>query len=404
MNEGQSEAAAPVAARADEEPPPETEVRRLLAQLYDPNIRFPDRPVFVADLEAFEMPDGLGFQFRGLEAPVIVRGQSAGAVIRHLQDCLNGRMTREEVIRAGPPAVPPAAFLRALLLLHSKGLLVSADAERPRPAQALDAATLNRQLLYWGRHLGITRAAGSAAEIEQRLERARLIVLAGGIFGAVTCDLLSRSGFRSLSVLAWNDDGALERSIRLAPERPAEFFRLPTTALDPALHLLSRWLEGADLLVTATSDAPAILFSGINDLALQRSTPWLYGNADGPALDIGPLVQPYETGCFACLELRRRSARDFAFENEFHEQRLGEERDAAERVLIGEAVWPATLGASMLAGEACRLITGLAPPTLTDTMLHVLPVTGTMERNRFTRVPRCPACFRGAIAAVEVVC
>ncbi|MGH7102642.1 MAG: TOMM precursor leader peptide-binding protein [Acetobacteraceae bacterium] len=408
MSATRSEASGPASGagggQAAETPTADRELKRLLGQLFDPNIGFPDRPVFVQDLDAFEMPDGLGFQFRGLEAPIILRGESAGAVVAHLRAALDGRLTREEVVRAGPPSVPATAFVRALLLLHSKGLLVAADPPPSRPAVSLDGATLSRQLLYWGRHLGITRSAGSAPEIERRLEMARLILIGGGMFGAATCDLLGRSGFRHLEVLGWNDDGAIEQSVGLSPQGPIGFRRMPTTAIDPALKLLRDWIGSADLLVTATTDAPARLFEGINELALMAARPWLYGNADGSALDIGPLVLPYETGCFACLDLRRKSAREFAFENEFHEERLATERDAARRVLAGEAVWPASLGASLLVGEACRLITGLAPPTLTDTMLQVLPVTGTMEWNRFNRVPRCPACYRGAIPAAEVAC
>ncbi|MGH7071675.1 MAG: TOMM precursor leader peptide-binding protein [Acetobacteraceae bacterium] len=390
--------------RAADGPPADRELRRLLGQLFDLNMHFPDRPVFVTDLEAFEMPDGLGFQFRGLEAPVILRGESAGAVVAHLRQSLDGHLTREQLVRAGPLGVPTTTFVRALLLLHSKGLLVSADAGQVPPSRSLDGATLSRQLLYWGRHLGITRSAGSAGEVERRLEMARLILVGGGMFGAATCDLLGRSGFLHLEVMGWNDDGALERSVGLSPQRPVGFQRMPTTAPDPALKLLREWIESADLLITATTDAPARLFEGINDLALKARKPWLYGNADGSALDIGPLVVPYETGCFTCLDLRRKSACEFGFENEFHEERLASEREASKRVLAGEAVWPASLGASLLTGEVCRLITGLAPPTLADTMLHVLPVAGTMEWNRFARVPRCPACYRGAIPAMEIAC
>ncbi len=140
----------------------------------------------------------------------------------------------------------------------------------------------------------------------------------------------------------------------------------------------------------------------VNDLCLLKRTPCLYGNSDGSALDIGPLVQPFETGCFACLELRRRSARELAFESAFYEERLAIEHAATERMFVGEAIWPDTLGASLIVGEACRFITGIAPPQLTEKMLRVLPVSGTMEENRFSRVPRCPACYRGVIPAAEL--
>jgi bacteriocin biosynthesis cyclodehydratase domain-containing protein len=194
----------------------------------------------------------------------------------------------------------------------------------------------------------------------------------------------------------------MERNFANSPAAPIAFHGLTTTAVDPALDVLRDWCDGADLIVTATCDAPSALFRGVNDVSLRARVPWLYGNADASAIDIGPLVQPYESACYACLEVRRRSAQEFPIENELYADRLAGERDAGERVLTGEAVWPATLAASMLVGETFRVISGLAAATLIDTVLRVLPVSGTIEANRVSRVPRCPSCFRGEIPAADI--
>jgi bacteriocin biosynthesis cyclodehydratase domain-containing protein len=381
------------------------ELRGLLGQLFDPNLRFPERPVFLPDLDIFEMPDGLGFQFRGTEAPVLLRGGRVASVVQYLRSCLDGVYTLERLLRGAPSDVSPTALVRTLLLLHSKGVLAAAEAApvpSPTAPSTIDCDTRSRQLLYWGRHLAITRSASSSKEVERRLARARLVVVGTGVFGAVTSDLLGRSGFHQLKVLAWNDDGLMEQSAGKAPVALADFHRLATTAVDPALLLLRDWCDGADLLVTATCDAPGALFRNVNDLLIRSGTPGLFGNTDGSAIDIGPLVQPYETACYACLELRRQSAQEFPIESQLYEDRLAAERDASERVLVGEAIWPATLAASLLVGEACRFVTGLAPATLANTVLRVLPASGTMEQNHITRVPRCPACFRGEIPAAEI--
>ncbi len=380
----------------------DAELRRLLGQLFDSNIRFPNRPIFVPDLDIFEMPDGLGFQFRGTEAPVLLRGQAAAAVIQYLRNCLDGRTTIEELALQPPPGISHGVYVRTLLLLHNKGLLTSETGERQPEPPIGDEGTLNRQLLYWGRHLGITRSADSSSEVQRRIETAQLIVIGAGGLGAVTCDLLARTGVRRIQAVAWNDDGIMQRAAELSPAPFADFRQLPTTSLDSLLLTLRAWLDDADLVITATRDAPTALFEAVNDLCLLKRTPCLYGNSDGSALDIGPLVQPFETGCFACLELRRRSARELAFESAFYEERLAIEHAATERMFVGEAIWPDTLGASLIVGEACRFITGIAPPQLTEKMLRVLPVSGTMEENRFSRVPRCPACYRGVIPAAEL--
>jgi bacteriocin biosynthesis cyclodehydratase domain-containing protein len=373
------------------------ELQVLLAQLRDPNLRFPARPAFVADLDVFEMPDGLGFQFRGAETPVILRGRTVAPVVGFLEETLDGTMTLDTLLHACPPEIGAVTLVRSLLLLHGKGLLTDAAAA-PSSAVAGDE-TQRRQLLYWGRHLDLTRSASSSGEIERRLSTAEVVVVGTGIFGSVTADLLARSGCARLRLLALDDDGFLQAAMAGTPSPPLEVVRLETTAVDSALDALRVWIDDADLLVTATCDAPNALFRGINSLSLQRRRRWLHGNSDGSTIDLGPLVQPFESACYACLELRRRSAEGFAIENELYQARLAAERESGTRNVIGEAVWPATLAASILVGEACRVLSGLAPATLVDSVLRLTPLTGIVEQNQVTRVPRCPECYRGAIPA-----
>src|SRR6516164_5423037 len=99
--------------------------RALLAQLQDPHLRFPACPAFVEDLDVFEMPDGLGIQFRGAESPVILRGRSVVPVLQYLRERLDGNTEVESLLRSRPPEISPALLLRSLLLLQAKGLLVS---------------------------------------------------------------------------------------------------------------------------------------------------------------------------------------------------------------------------------------------------------------------------------------
>jgi len=377
----------------------DVELQTLLGQVRDPNLRFPARPVFVADIDVFEMPDGLGFQFRGGETPVIVRGRTVARVVEFLQATLDGASTVDGILEARPPEIGAVTLLRSLLLLHGKGLLVDGGAgTRAAMEPALGDQGLGRQLLYWGRHLDVTRSASSSSEVQRRLATADVTIVATGMFGAVTADLLARSGVLHYRVLAWDDDGLLQKTLESAPVPPLELIRIETTAVDSALDVLRLWIAETDLVVTATCDAPNALFRAINNLCLQDRRSWLHGNSDGSAIDLGPLVHPFESSCFTCFELRTRSAQGFAIESELYQARLARERNAGERMPIGEAVWPATLAASILVGETCRVLSGLAPATLVDGVLRLTPVTGLIEQNHVTRVPRCPDCYRGSLS------
>lgn len=368
---------------------------QLLNQLFDPNIRFPDRPRFVDDINMFEMPDGLGFFVSGFEAPVVLRGRFAHSAIAYLRPLLDGTHTVEQLLITASPDLPVHVLIRTLLVLHSKGLLSSEASTAGYNGDEIG----RRQLLYWGRHLAMTRSASSAREIDHRLASATILLIGTGLFGTAVADLLSRTGIGAINVGAWDDDGTLNA----ANDMPhVSSSMLTTTDTDQAISAIEDLAEGVDLLITATCDAPRALFEEINELALATRTPWLIGNTAGSAVELGPLVLPYETACYTCLLLRQRSADPLAVEHEIHETTKQIQRRAGQRNIIGESVWASTQAASFLVGEAIRVLTGIAPPTMTDATIRVLPISGILETNEVLRVPRCPACYRGDVPATAI--
>jgi bacteriocin biosynthesis cyclodehydratase domain-containing protein len=374
--------------------------------LEDRNLRFPAQPRLVEDLNIFQMPDGLGIQFRGAGTPVMLRGNEAAAAFAFLAERLDGTRTVEDLLIAGPsPQVSHASILRMLLLLHTKGLLAGGAPSGPAPGGRGDRDErpdpLGRQLLFWGRKLGRTGSGGSAAEVQRRLGASRLVLVGTGLFGAATFDLLARSGCRDIRVLGWDDDGLLADSLAGGPAPPRQFLRLPTTSPDDLAAHLRPWAGDADLLVTATRNAPAALFRSVNRVGLDSRCPWLCANEDAAKFDVGPYIRPWESACYVCLELRQASLQDFAIEEQLYQEHLAIPRPPGGGVPRGEAVVTATLAASLVALEAVKIITGVAAPALLNRALAVEPLSGAISANRILRVPRCPDCFPGALVYDE---
>jgi bacteriocin biosynthesis cyclodehydratase domain-containing protein len=378
----------------------EDEMRTLLGRLLDPNIRFPPVPRLVPDLRTFAMPDGLGIQFRGGEIPIIIRGTRANDVLAFLLPRLDGTRTLDALLTECPSELPKPTLLRTLSLLHSKGLLTGAESSSPGPGTD---DVLRRQMLFWGRHLDLSRNASSAVEVQRRLATARLVLVGTGMFGITAYDLLTRSGCIEVRALDWNDDGLFHETLIDSPTPPRELVHLSATSVDAAAAQLRAWAEDTDFLVTATCDAPAALFRAINRLSLIHSMPWLHANMSGSRADIGPYVWPHDSACFHCMELRQASMQGLAIEEHLYQEHLAEERDAAERIPRGEAVWSSTLAASLLTGEVIRVVSGIAAPTLLNAVIEISPVSGGMRMNHFLRVPRCPECYQGEVLLQSVM-
>lgn len=378
--------------------------RALRAMLGDINLRFPRRPRLLPDLSIFEMPDGLGIQFRGAESPVILRGGVAGFALRSLMPMLDGTRTLDDLIELCPTELSHETLLRTLSLLFTKGLIgAGGSAEREsqiRPASEslrVDGEILQRQLLFWGRKIGVTRGLESASQVQRLLETSKLILLGTGLFGAATFDILARSGCHDIQVLDWDDNDVITRAVAANPVAQPPSIHLLTNSTAEASSQLRALGDTADLIVVAARNAPAALFRAVNRISLERKCPWLRAHEDGTQIEVGPYVRPFESACYTCMELRESSARDFAVEEYLYQENLASPRRAGETLPRGEAVAVATLAASLVAGEVVRILTGIAAPTLLNAVLTVSPMSGSFETNRLLRVPRCPDCFRGAI-------
>jgi bacteriocin biosynthesis cyclodehydratase domain-containing protein len=382
--------------------PGEDAAAALQVLVADENLRFPKRPRVIGDLRVFQMPDGLGMQFHFGEAPVMLRGNMTERVLSFLLGVLDGSRRTEEIVDQCPQNIPRSTLVKTMWLLHTKGMLTDAAQETNGEAGAQMTPTvvdvaLERQLLFWGRHLDVTRAAASGQEIQRRLAGCRIAIVGTGIFAATTFDLLARSGSREVRVLAWDDDGLLLSTLGRSSVIPAEAVQLGRTAADDAGSALRSWIDDVDLVVTATRNAPAELFRVINRISLQHRRMWLRANIDTTRTEVGPLVDPFGSACYACLELRQRSMHELPIEDHLNQQDLARERPAGQTVPLGEALFSATLASSLLVGEVVRIATGIATPTLLNAVTTVLPVTGAIQRNTILRVPRCPECFRGQV-------
>jgi oxazoline/thiazoline synthase len=172
---------------------------------------------------------------------------------------------------------------------------------------------------------------------------------------------------------------------------------LDMTSTVRATDLARRWGATADLIVSATLNAPDSLSFGLNDAAIAAGSPWLRSNLVAAELEVGPLVRPGESACYTCARLREAAARGLAPEQFWYEQEMSRERPAGQTPPRGESLATASVAASLVVAEAIRCLAGVAPPTLINAVQSVGLLTGVSRIDRVLRVPRCPACATGAV-------
>lgn len=372
-----------------------------LAKFFDPVLRFPERPSLAPDLLVFEMPDGLGFQFRGVRTPVLIRGSVAQRLLPWLLPLLDGTRDIQSLVESRPEGVTVSGIANVLHYLHVKGIIVASDS-RPERQSSLDAATidknhLSRELLFWGRQVGITRANDSGSDIFEKITTASIVLVAEGLIGRITADLLSRQGCGSIRVLDRSSDEKQGVAVEGAVSANVFVEKIGRDDDDTLYRRLEELVLTTDLVVAVLRVTPSATFERINRICLRNKKDWIRVHDDGAAIQLGPYVRPGETACFTCMRSRRVSASDNAVEDELFERHLLELEHPVK--LQGENLIASTCGASLLCSEVLRALTLVAPPVLNDATLTV-SIEGAIVRNEFRQVPRCPDCYLGTVTSV----
>jgi bacteriocin biosynthesis cyclodehydratase domain-containing protein len=359
----------------------------LLSVLADPNLGIPVQPTITPDIAVMTLPDELGVQIRGLPEPLILRGRVCEAVVQYLFTALDGTRDLRDLLAERPPTIADHVVLRIVWLFHRKGVVVQASVNR----DAKPDESERRQRLFWGRNLSVTRAHESADDVQAQLEAAHVVIVADGLFGAATIDVMQRSGIANLQAVLWDDNPKLFDGVVTSPGSLTVPGRMDIVGLSEALEPL---LADADLLMSATVNASAKLDIALNNIALDKRVPYLRGALVEDRLDIGPLVLPYESACMECMLAREASVQETPIEEELYQRWRAVPRGARPVPPVGEPLYAAAAGAGLMTGEAIRTLTSLQPVAVVNAVRTMFIATGETTVNRFLRVPRCPRCYR----------
>lgn len=329
------------------------------------------------DLEVAVMPHGLGVQIRGARHPYVVRGQGASEAWSFLASQLPNSPDLNTLIQSSPEAIRhPVSQLAALLEHH--GLISETDPQLPQPAHDV----LERQSLFWARQGLDPQGIPSTSP---------LLLIGTGLFGAVTYDLLARSGCDRVKVLAPEGDEWLQRAVQLGPEGG----ELIPFDQDSIADLAISSIRPTDLVITALRHPPLRLLEMINQLCLEENRIWVPGREEAGVFEVGPAIYPHRTACFTCVELRRQSRDPYAVENHVYHQARVQPGGGPQ----GEVLAMATLAASAIVLEVSRILQG-ETAQLWDTLLE-MDWTLNPKRHPVLRVPRCPSCYSGRPTSVS---
>jgi bacteriocin biosynthesis cyclodehydratase domain-containing protein len=153
--------------------------------------------------------------------------------------------------------------------------------------------------------------------------------------------------------------------------------------------------EEGDLCVVLVEDYLQAEIETINHVALADKRPWLLVKLTGTKSWIGPLFQPYESACWACLRQRIRMNRQV-------ESFLARQEGFSSPIVPPLVALPTTVAvaAGMVATEIVKWIALGRNPRLENTLLTYDHLTMALDKHTVVRRPQCPACSDAAYESV----
>ena len=242
--------------------------------------------------------------------------------------------------------------------------------------------------------------AGIGAEGQERLGRARALIVGCGALGTAQAESLARAGVGALRIVDRDfvEPSNLHRQTMFTERDARE--RLPK-AIACASHLaeinseieieaevadashtnIERLVEGCDVVLDGTDNFSTRYL--INDACVKHETRWIYGAAVG-SYGVTMTVRPHETPCLRCM---------------FEEAPAAASAPTCETA--GVIMPIVSVVAAVQVSEALKLLTGRVES------LHNSLMQFDVWQNEWRRIrlgqpnPDCPVCARGVYETLE---
>lgn len=311
-------------------------------------------------------------------------------LLAFLRERLDGNHTLRSLIDSRPDAISAESVLKALKILHEYGVIVSRDAliepdVRPQaatwPSYLRDTAET-----FWGRKLGVTGSAVTASSVEERIRRASIVLVQGGLVGLAMQELLEAVGVRKQTVIPLDEGGLPAATAGVDEVAPDD-----QTRVDAFRSAVVEATADADMLVVGVHAATWRLREIVNEAALRCRRPLVFANDDGERAEI-TFIDPYRSACLVCMDLRQSLVSEFALEDYLFRADTNDQPRLAGAYPKGESITTAALIASHAVGEVTRHFSRGAPHAFVNAVLWVDGLSGLSQLSSVLRIPRCPAC------------
>ncbi|MFB6248196.1 MAG: TOMM precursor leader peptide-binding protein [Salinibacter sp.] len=340
-------------------------------------------------------------QLRSHLGSVTIREEWGEGFLEHLIPLLDGHHTVEEILGA-LEEFDESLVIQTLRELAASGVIVQGKEAGTSAGLGEKEPRFDGQMAAFSNF-----SQEDGADFQRRLADSRVVILGLGVIGARILRGLSRCGVgdlvgidakrvtsREIYTDSWydEDDEGDERTTVLAKKirqaGPNVRFT-PVQVEDLATAEPRVEIESADLVVLAFYEMRPDVYMAVNRWCLDTETKWTSCRLNGFEFNIGPTVIPYETPCYKCYELRKKSNL-----TSFEDYKVFEEY-ASEHGFVWDFL-NVIPGCDLAALEVIKLLTSFTDPATYGHVVSLNLLTMESRTDTVLKLPRCPHCGKPA--------
>lgn len=332
-----------------------------------------------------------------------LRGKDVGRIAEWLRVRLNGQHTFEDLIRqADEFSSEEIAALLATMLQH--GIVENAgDAS----SSSLSEPEMRR---YEAEQTFFSHFSQNPSAYLDALKQAHIVIVGAGAVGARAALCLALAGVGRITAV---DEALVTQELAAASDfySQVEVGRLRSETVADRLRQVNPFVTArssatplrcaddvranaadASLLLLCQEEPAASILEWTNEACLEQNLAWTSARIEDFLGIVGPSVVPFQTACYKCYDLRRKSNLDAEdFEETLAWEKLINRKGALD---FSTGLLPpfATLLGSAAAIEALKIVTGFEKPTAFNAVWEIDFLTLKATVRPLLRLPRCPAC------------
>jgi len=365
----------------------------LLREFFnDINVNFPAKPKLVSGISMYNMPDGLGVQFRGGSEKLILKGKSAFQIWTFLAKKLDGTHTLEEILKDANRnhinSVEVATFIK---ILHSNHLF-EAKNKNSDVSYTLDVFA-EKQKEYYDRIIGLTGHNDDSYQVLEKLKNAKILIIANAYLVPVICYNLGLAGFKDLGFFYFENDEEADFQNYMPNINIMTQINISKFNNSEIRDLLHAKIDDYQYILTVANNPNFHFLHEITRFCNTRNKPVLNISFVENSYEIGPFFFPNtHTACTTCYTLRKQSYEanpiyDFLYQNNLNAKATKYDSEIKGFDLQGFA---SVLNFAVL--DIKHVVANLAKSNFVNRVLQMNTVNMDLKNTEIIPVLGCPSC------------